>query len=310
MTTSAIRCDLATLGAYTKDTIVSKAGTRFVDGGGYSYAAHAARVAGIEVAAVTRLAPDDRRSTRALVDAGVHVVIHESRASTLMRLEYPTDNVDERILTVAAVADPFEPADVTGIQARTWLVSASVRGEVSLAVLRALKAGGSTIGADVQGFVRVVGDDGRLHYAPWPEQRDVLALVDVLKTDAVEAEFLTGTADIHRAAAILADQGPREIVLTHRDGVLVLAEGREHEATFHAEPLRGRSGRGDTCIGSYLSSRLAKSPAESTIWAAAVTSLKMEAEGPIHRPLADVHAKIARHYALAADGRRAANGPT
>ncbi|MBV6416665.1 MAG: hypothetical protein CMLOHMNK_01273 [Steroidobacteraceae bacterium] len=310
MTTSAIRCDLATLGAYTKDTIVSKTGTRYVDGGGYSYAAHAARVAGIRVAAVTRLAPGDRGSTQALVDAGVYVVIHESRASTLMRLEYPTDNVDERVLTVAAVADPFEPPDIAGIEARAWLVSASVRGEVSLEVLQALRARGGIIGADVQGFVRVVGDDGRLHYTPWPEQRAVLALVDVLKTDAVEAEFLTGTADIHRAAAILAAQGPREVVLTHRDGVLVLAEGSEYEAAFHPEPLRGRSGRGDTCIGSYLSCRLAQSPAESTIWAAAVTSLKMEAEGPIRRPVADVHAKLARHYGAADSDRREAGSQT
>ncbi len=295
--TQTIRCDFATLGAYTKDTIVSKAGTRHVDGGGYSYAAHAARLAGLEVAAITRLATADRGSTRLLVEAGVQVVIHESRASTLMRLEYPSDDVDERILTVAAVADPFVPADIAGIEARAWLVSASIRGEVSLEVLQALKAKGGLIGADVQGFVRVVGEDGRLHYTPWPGQRAVLALVDVLKTDAVEAEFLTGTADIHRAAAMLAAQGPREIVLTHRDGVLVLADGREHEAMFHPEPLRGRSGRGDTCVGSYLSRRLSASPAEATIWAAAVTSLKMEAEGPIRRPVADVHAMIARRYA-------------
>lgn len=297
--TTTIRCDFATLGAYTKDTIVSKAGTRYVDGGGYSYAAHAARLAGLEVAAITRLAAEDRNSTRLLVEAGVKVVIHESRASTLMRLEYPTDNVDERILTVAAVADPFLPADLAGVESRAWLVSASIRGEVSLEVLQALKSKGGLVGVDVQGFVRVVGADGRLHYTPWPEQRAVLALVDVLKTDAVEAEFLTGTADIHRAASMLAAQGPREIVLAHRDGVLVLAEGREYAAGFHPEALRGRSGRGDTCVGSYLSRRLTGSPAEATVWAAAVTSLKMEAEGPIRRPVADVHAMIARRYAAA-----------
>jgi len=296
LTITPIRCDFATLGAYTKDTIVSKAGTRHVDGGGYSYAAHAARLACVDVAAVTRLAAEDRRSTHLLVEAGVQVVIHESRASTLMRLEYPTDDVDQRVLTVAALADPFQPADIADVEAGAWLVSASVRGEVPLEVIQAIKATGALIGADVQGYVRVVGDDGRLHYEPWPEQAAVLALVDVLKTDAVEAEFLTGTADIHRAAAILASQGPREIVLTHRDGMLVLAEGREYEATFHPEPLRGRSGRGDTCIGSYLSRRLAHSPAEATIWAAAVTSLKMEAEGPIRRPVADVHALIERKY--------------
>ena len=290
------RCDLATLGAYTKDTIVSRAGTRHVDGGGYSYAAHAARLAGIEVAAVTRLAAEDHGSTDSLRDAGVTVVVHECSASTLMRLEYPGDNVDERILTVASLADSFAPRHVQGIDARAWLISASVRGEVPLEVVRALKATGALVGADVQGFVRVVEPDGRLHYAAWPEQAAVLGLVDILKTDAVEAEFLTGHTDIRAAAAALAAQGPREIVLTHKDGVLVLADGGEFTAEFHPEPLRGRSGRGDTCIGSYIARRLSATPADATIWAAAVTSLKMEAEGPIRRPVADVHAAIARWY--------------
>ena len=112
----------------------------------------------------------------------------------------------------------------------------------------------------------------------------------------MEAEFLTGTADIHKAARILADQGPKEIVLTHKDGLLVLADGKYHEALFCPEPLRGRSGRGDTCVGSYLSKRLSADPAEATVWAAAVTTLKMEAEGPVRRPVEDVHSLIARKY--------------
>ncbi len=106
---------------------------------------------------------------------------------------------------------------------------------------------------DVQGFVRIVTPEGRLAYEAWPERELVLGMTDILKTDAVEAEFLTGTADIHEAARILAALGPREIVLTHKDGLLVLANGSYHEAGFHPVELRGRSGRGDTCVGSYAS---------------------------------------------------------
>ena len=58
----------------------------------------------------------------------------------------------------------------------------------------------------------------------------MLGMTDILKTDAVEAEFLTGTADIREAARILAALGPREIVLTHKDGLLVLADGKYHDA--------------------------------------------------------------------------------
>lgn len=288
--------DIVTIGNYTKDTIVSSAGTRHVDGGGYSYAAHAARLKGLSVAAVTRLAPEDRRSTEALRAKGVDVHIFDSQQSTLMRLEYPTANVDERILTVAAVADPFTPELLAPFSARAFIVNGSARGEASLEVMRSLKRKGGLLCADLQGFVRIVDTGGRLRYERWPEQADVLGLVDILKTDAVEAEFLTGESDIRRAARALAADGPSEIVLTHRDGLLVLAEGGFHEAGFHPEVLRGRSGRGDTCMGSYVSSRLDASPAESTVWAAAVTSLKMEQEGPVMRAAGEVAALIDRRY--------------
>ena len=289
--------DLVTVGNYTKDTIVTQSGTRHVDGGGYSYAAHAARLAGIRVAAVTRLAVEDRGVAAPLRARGVDVFTHDSPSSTLMRLEYPTANVDERILTVAAVADPIAEAHVRDLQSRAFLVSASVRGEVPLPVLQMLRERAELLALDVQGYVRVVTGAGRLAYEAWPEQAAVLALVDVLKTDAVEAEFLTGHSDIRAAATALAAFGPREVVLTHKDGLLVLASGQVHEAPFLPRPLRGRSGRGDTCVGSYTSRRLSASPADATRWAAAVTTLKLEAEGPVRGSVEDVAAVLADRYA-------------
>ncbi|HEX7013075.1 MAG TPA: PfkB family carbohydrate kinase [Steroidobacteraceae bacterium] len=289
-------CQFLSVGAYTKDTIVSRAGVRHVHGGGYCYAAHAARVAGVSVAAITRLAHEDRHSTDLLREIGVEMIIHESLKSTLMRLEYPTDNVDERILTVAEVADPFRPEHVKDVRAEATLVSASIRGEVQLEVIEALRERTQLLGVDVQGYVRVRTSEGRLAYEPWPEMSRVLALVDVLKTDAVEAHFLTGESDILRAARKLAAFGPKEIVLTHKDGLLVLAGNAAHEQPFRPSELRGRSGRGDTCVGSYLSYRLCAGPAEATRWAAALTSLKLEAEGPIRRTRAEVEDLIRRRY--------------
>jgi sugar/nucleoside kinase (ribokinase family) len=292
----ASRFDFVSIGAYTQDTIVTKTGTRYVDGGGYSYAAHAARLADISVGAVTRLAAADRKSTDLLRSVGVEVIVRESAHSTLMRLEYPTDNVDERILTVAAVADPFVPADLDGIAADAILISPSIRGEVPLAVVEAVRTKASRVGLDVQGFVRIRTPQGRLAYEEWPEMKQVLALIDVLKSDAVEGEFLTGETDLHAIARKLASYGPKEIVLTHKDGLLVLANGVAHEQPFRPLELKGRSGRGDTCVGSYLSRRLRAEPADATRWAAALTSLKLEAEGPIRRTRADVEAAIRNRY--------------
>ena len=288
--------DFVSVGAYTKDTIVTRTGTRYVDGGGYSYSAHAARLAGVRVGAVTRLAPEDHKSTELLRSVGVDVIIHDSPSSTLMRLEYPTDNVDERILTVAAVADPFEPQHVTDVAAKAILISPSIRGEVPLAVVEALRSRSTLLGLDVQGFVRIRTAKGTLAYEAWPEMARILALVDVLKSDAVEGEFLTGEQDLLAIARKLASYGPKEITLTHKDGLLVLANGRTYEQPFLPQPMRGRSGRGDTCVGSYLSRRLAADPQDATRWAAALTTLKLEAEGPIRREAADVDAVIRSRY--------------
>jgi hypothetical protein len=60
--------------------------------------------------------------------------------------------------------------------------------------------------------------------------------------------------------------------------------------------VRGRSGRGDTCLGSYTAKRLTSEPVQATLWAAALTSLKMEAEGPIRRSVADVERLLATAY--------------
>ena len=296
MQSSAVSYDLVTVGAYTKDTIVTTTGTRHVDGGGYSYAAFAARLLGIRVCAVTRLAQEDRAVVEPLRRRGIEVQVHESAHSTHMRLEYPTANVDERILSVRHVADPFLPAHVAGLRSRAVLVSASIRGEVPLPVLETLRANAQRIGLDVQGYVRIVRPGGRLAYESWPEMAQVLALVDVLKTDAVEAEFLTGDKDIHAAARKLAAFGPGDIVLTHRDGLLVLADGRYFEAPFRPRELRGRSGRGDTCVGSYLSRRIDAGPDDAMRWAAAVTSLKLEAEGPVLRTREEAEALVKTRY--------------
>jgi hypothetical protein len=58
--------DIAFLGNDTKDTIVSAAGTRIVDGGAFNYGAHAAARMGLRVAAIARLAREDWRVVEAL----------------------------------------------------------------------------------------------------------------------------------------------------------------------------------------------------------------------------------------------------
>jgi sugar/nucleoside kinase (ribokinase family) len=293
--TPVIEYEIAFVGNYTRDTIVSAAGTRVVDGGAFNYGAQVAARMGLRVAAITRLAREDWRVVGALTALGIDVFAEATPRSTCLRLEYPSSDPDERVLYVASSAGSFTPAQVADIEARAFVLGPSFRGELGLDVLQTLAAKGAPIAADVQGWVRVVCD-GKLGYEAWSEARRFLARVGTLKADAVEAERLTGEADLRRAARLLAELGPGEIVLTHRDGLLVLAGGQFHGAGFYPAALVGRSGRGDTCLAAYVSKRLTASPAEATVWAAALTSLKMEAEGPFRRDMGDVHELIRQRY--------------
>ena len=96
--------DLLCIGNYTKDTIITPAGTKYVDGGAVRYAAHAAAKLGIKTAVVTRLAEEDSRVVDKFRQSGIDCFPVYTPHSTLMKLEYPTTNPDIRNLSVAATA--------------------------------------------------------------------------------------------------------------------------------------------------------------------------------------------------------------
>lgn len=285
--------DIVFIGHYTKDTIVYPHSTRTVDGGAFFYGANVAARMGLRIAVVTRLARQDWHVVGELERLGVTVYARETPASTHLRLTYPTANLDDRTIELTSSAGPFTSDEVADVQARAFAIGASVRGEVPAEVVDALAVRGAMVALDVQGFIRVV-KDGRLSFDDWPGKESVLRHVTVLKTDAVEAGLITGESDRYVAARRLAALGPREILLTHGAGVLVLHAGTIHEAPFMPDEIRGRSGRGDTCTSAYLSRRLTAPPADAVVWAAAVTSLKLEAEGPFRREISQVEALYER----------------
>ena len=296
MSINSKKYDIVLLGNYTKDTIITSTGKRYLDGGGFNYGAHAAKMLEMNVAAVTRLHKDDQRVVDKLQNIGVDVFPFYTPSSTHMILDYPTSDPDDRILTSPASAGSFTVDQFKDLEGKAFLMNGSIRGEIPFEVADFLHKKEGLLVGDLQGFIRIVAEENRLIHAPWPEKEKFLALLDVLKTDAVEAESLTGESDIRKAAKVLAGMGPKEVVLTHRDGILVLVEGKYYEAPFHAKSLIGRSGRGDTCIASYVSKRLSEPPEVAIKWSAATTSLKMEVEGPFLRSIDDVKKLLSEKY--------------
>ena len=285
--------DVAYVGHYTKDTIVYPDTARTVNGGAFYYGCNVIARMGLRAAVVTRLAREDWRVVEELERLGVAVFARATPASTCLRLIYPSGNLDERTIEMTSSAGAFAVDEVAGVDARAFIVGASVRGEVPLQVVDALAAKGALIALDAQGFMRVRRGQ-TLAFDEWRDKESILPRVTVLKTDAVEAQQLTGESDRRAAARRLAACGAREVLLTHNGGVLVCHDGVIDEVPLVPREVRGRSGRGDTCTAAYIARRLSSPPADAVAWAAAVTSLKLEAEGPFRREMSEVEALYAR----------------
>jgi sugar/nucleoside kinase (ribokinase family) len=121
-----------------------------------------------------------------------------------------------------------------------------------------------------------------------PEKQEILRMVDLVKLDVMEAKALTGTDVLQDQAAMLEDWGSSETVITCSDGALVRSKGITRFTKFTNRGIKGRTGRGDTFSGAYLARRLDHSIEDSARFAAALTSIKMEATGPFKGSLEDV----------------------
>jgi len=289
--------DIVIVGNYSSDTIIKDGVTEYSDGGGVYYGAFSAVGSGVDTAAVTRLARTDNSIVNKLEKAGITVYPTYTNESTHLVNSYSNKNVDERTVICEGYAGPFTPDQFEDISSKVFIITALFKGEVNIELIKYLhKTKHASLALDVQGFVRVIGENSVLHNTDWPNKEEVLSMINFLKTDAVEAESLTGEKDRKKAAKILADCGPDEIVMTHKNGILVYSHGEFYEANFHLKEIIGRTGRGDTCFASYISKRLSTPADEAIVWSAAVTSLKMEKEGPFIKSTQDVEELINRSY--------------
>ncbi len=284
--------DLVAVGAISKDRNVVMNEEEVMYGGGAFQAAFAAVNSGFTTAVVTKLAEADFQSLAPFKEAGIDVYPSLSSHTTSIRNVYTTPDLDRRTCYKLAMADPFRVDDFPDdLKARVYQIAALIAGEVPLDVLRYL-AGQGKVGLDAQGFVRTaVGNE--LISQDWQEKREAFQYLDFLKTDAAEAEILTGRTDREEAIQSLAEMGAKEIILTHSSEVLAYADGKLYHAEFKAKNLSGRTGRGDTCFAAYLTQRLRKDPQEALRYAAALTSIKMETPGPFTGAIEEVEALLA-----------------
>lgn len=153
------------------------------------------------------------------------------------------------------------------------------------------------VALDVQSCLRHADmTDGSMYFEDWADKEKLLPYVTYLKTDAAEAEIMTGTQDRERAAKMLFELGAKEILITHNTEVLVYDGKKFYTCPIRARNLSGRTGRGDTTFAAYVNERLNNSIEKALLYATATVSLKMEAPGPINASRKDIENYIDKYY--------------
>jgi sugar/nucleoside kinase (ribokinase family) len=188
-----------------------------------------------------------------------------------------------------ANAGLFAASDVPELDVRQVHLAGITDQEFDLKFVRAMKARGYQLSADMQSFVRQVDPATRsVSFGDVVDKAELAQLLDMVKLDVVEAKVLTGSDDLERAAIQFEAWGSQEIVITRADGVLARVNGKTYWEPFSNRSVVGRTGRGDTTFAAYMARRLDHDPGQSLKFAAALVSLKMEKAGPFDGTLADV----------------------
>ena len=289
------RHDLLILGALSKDFNITPEDEEHLIGGAVVYSSVAAAKLGADLLVITKLHPEDDAALEVFKRNDIPHLSRESAHTTSIRNTYTTADRDRRTCEAISMADPFELGDIPeGVEADVYYMGGLMKGEFPESFVTAMADRGKTA-IDVQGFLRV-NENGSMVFRDWDRKREIISSVHYLKTDAAEAEILTGETDRVKAARTLAAWGAREVMLTHSSEVLVCVDDCIHTSPFTAENLSGRTGRGDTCFCTYCYWRKDHDPAEACRFAAALTSLKMETPGPFSRSILDIERALQERY--------------
>lgn len=161
--------------------------------------------------------------------------------------------------------------------------------DFSLDVVKYL-SGKGTLAVDAQGYLREVRGK-KVYPVDWTEKTEALKYIDILKVNEHEMEVLTGHKEVKQAAFQLAEWGVKEVLITLGSlGSVIFAEGCFYRIpAYPPKNIVDATGCGDTYVTGYLYMRnKGASYEEAGCFAAAMSTLKLEASGPFNGTEEDV----------------------
>jgi len=265
-------------------------------GGAVFYSSCASYAIGRKIGILTKLSRRDRKYLETFNIPPEDITALDSKNTTSIRNIYHSADRERRTCTALSIANPFIIDDIPdNVNSQIYHFAGLISGEFNNEMIKSLHNKGK-IALDVQGFLRTVTENKEMIFIDWKEKIEYLPYIDYLKTDAAEAEIMTGIKDRKKAAEILFEWGAKEIMITHNKEVLIYNGKKHYTCPLKPRNLSGRTGRGDTCFSAYLTERLDKDIESALLFASALVSLKMERPGPFKGIRDDVEGYIKKFY--------------
>lgn len=282
--------DICCIGHITLDKIVTPRKTTYMLGRTSYYFSH-----GIShlkdtkhYQLVTALAPSEFKAVEDIRAKGIKVTVIPSHRTVYFENTYG-ENQDNRSQRVLAKADPFTVEQLENINAHIFHLGSLLADDFSLDVVKYLSTKG-ILAVDAQGYLREVRGE-KVYPIDWTDKVEALKYIDILKVNEHEMEVLTGQTDIKQAALQLAEWGVKEVLITLGSlGSIIYAEGTFHKIpAYPPKDIVDATGCGDTYATGYLYMRnKGASYEEAGCFAAAMSTLKLEASGPFSKTEEDV----------------------
>ena len=273
--------DTLTIGHISLDYNIDYQDNQIIEvGGAVIYSSAAAYAGGYKVAVVTKVAPQDKDRLSAFVIDKDDIYYIPSSESTSIRNKYHTADKERRTCTCIGQGDSFKIEDIKDFDTEIYHFAGLIYGDFDGEIIKWASKRGK-VAVDVQALLRHANrETGEMYFEDWAQKKEILPYIDYLKTDAAEAEILTGLQDRKEAAKLLHSWGAKEVVITHNTEVLAYDGNNFYTCPIRARNLSGRSGRGDTTFAAYITERQQENMEKALLWATATVSTKMDAPGP------------------------------
>ena len=217
--------DICCIGHITLDKIITPQHISYMPGGTAYYfsrgmaSLHA--LTGYKL--ITALGSKEYPVVDELRKAGIDIDVLPSRHTVYFENRYG-ENSDNRTQRVLAKADPFTIDALHKENARFFHLGSLLADDFPPEVIKYL-SGKAILSVDAQGYLREVKGD-KVSPIDWPEKREILKYIDILKVNEHEATVLTGYTNPQQAAEQLSAWGVKEVLLTLGSlGSIILADG-------------------------------------------------------------------------------------